>query len=264
MFFNLQEFNWRLSEINQLTSIKFAHCMLTDKDTYTQLTPFCKCRDFFNDLILKNQLNINFNIYGFKYLKDIKQRDEDHTILALFIPDKKEYNNFLNNILIYLPEIEKTNEIKPYELVFPTNLKSYIIIKADKYWQSHTLLLSFFTFLLRCFCYPIEHKNNFYINILNSEYKDKQLNREINYINSLEIKKLLFFQNNLKQLIPENYKQSPYGESIFIFHDQSGFYNFLHHDNINRIISCNKDLKKHFIELYNSSCPVDVNPVTQS
>lgn len=265
MLFNKVFFNWSLSQINQVTSILFAHCILKDKDTYEQSTPFCKCRDYFNDLIIKNQSKETFTIYGFVFdITQKKQRDEDHTLFALSIPDYVEYNNFIKNIIIYLPKIELTNKIKPYELIIPKNSNSILIIKADKYWQSHPLILSFFTFILRCFCYPLQkNKNDLYTNVENSDYKHKSFSNEINYIKKLNHDLLLFFQNNLKQIIPEDYQQPIYTEDKIIFHDQSGFFNFLKHNDLPRIIRSHQKLKENFIKLYNS-CQVDVNPVTPS
>lgn len=264
MLFNKRPYTWDLVQINQTTSILFAHCTQITEDTYEQITPFCRCRDFFNDLILKNQLKEDFIVYNFKYLQELKQRDEDFTLFALSISNKQEYNNFLINIKRYLPQIELTNKINPYELIIPENSKSIIIIKADKYWQSHPLILSFFTFILRCFCYTFDNnQDNLYTNVLNSTYKIQFNVNEIKYLNDIDLNQLLFFQNNLKQLIPEDYQQSIYTENRMLFHDQCGFYNFLKHKDINRIIVSHIKLKEQFNKLY-EQCPVDANPVTPS
>lgn len=258
--FKAQQFDWHLSQIAQTTTIQFAFCDEIEPQVYQNLIPFCKCRDFLNDFYLKPYMNINYTIYGFKYSLDTKQQNQDHTLLALFFANQKEYNNFIKNIHTYLPSIEKANNLIPFEL-YKTNLKNYLVIKADKYWQEHPLTMSFFSFLLRCCCYNVDINYDLFEQINN--YQEYSI--EKNYLTVLNLNFLKCFYLNLKQIIPSDFELLLLNTKtdLYVFHDFSGFYSFVRNDT-SFYLPDYKELRKTYAKLKENLCQVDAVPVTQS
>lgn len=128
-----------------------------DDETGKTITPFCMCKDFFNDMFWSNKVKKPITKFGFKWEpnkhKDVLNRD----ILSLTIRlrDKINYEKFfeitdkeLKGVKSILNKFEKVNKFIKTKVEY-SDEKKYLIISFDNKWSDVPYLLSAFLFIIR-------------------------------------------------------------------------------------------------------------------
>lgn len=257
-----------LAENWQYQKLQFCYLQQDKDNNYTNITPWCKCRDFLNDSLycfINNKPT--FEIYNYKhpeFNKDYK------VLLGIKSTKQEELNNILYNFH-YLTELEnfyklKTNSelIQLFQDPTENNIMRILIIKPSSFWLEDTLKFSLFTYLLRLCSYHLTHYDT--KTIFNTIFKESNnisndygliqssLEEVYNYfiLNLNTITKNIIYKQNLNEL-NDLYE---YECDYYIFHDRLGFVAFLinYQDEINTLIK-NKN--------NNKICPQDVKPVIQ-
>ena len=262
-----------LAENWQYKKLQFSYLQKDKDNNYTNITPWCKCRDFLNDSLycfLNKKPTIE--IYNYKH----PEFDEDYKVLlGIKSVEQKELNNILYNFY-YIAELEnfynltKTSEI--FQDTEENNTKKILIIKPSSFWLKDTIKFSLFTYLLRLCSYNLlnylcsynllNYKTKTIFDTVSKESKNtsndygliqSSLEEVYNYfiLNLNTITKNIIYKQNLNEL-NDLYE---YECDYYTFHDRLGFVAFLinYQDEINTLIINNK----------NKICPQDVKPVIQ-
>ena len=144
-----------LTEIRQNKGVRFALANLDEeKKEAVQLHEFVRCRDYFSDVLYCDENQCNMSVYGFKYDGTKNKLDKSSTNIILEMPsdDTSIPFNFPK-----LNEIESKWNINPSEIfkLKEQREKTIYLVKADPIFLNRTVLLSFYTLLLRMMAYPI-------------------------------------------------------------------------------------------------------------
>ena len=132
-------------EIYQDSDLKFAFAV-EDDESVTQVHDFIKCRDFFNEALVGSQLKCESpSIYGFKYPSEKTPADTETTRLILKGADFTKFLKNLDILMMYEKglsdtptRVEKIPETDFYYLTGPSR------------WMLSTVMISFYTHILRC------------------------------------------------------------------------------------------------------------------
>ena len=221
--------NKHLSEEQQYIKTKFFIVNKLEENLYEKRTPNILCRDFLNDVLYCITFNTSINIYNFDYDQTKENLNKENIYLCLKFTSKTQKQNFIFNFK-FLSKLEKFYNLETFTSYEETNNYLTLLIKHHPIWFSNTMTLSFFTFILRCLCYP-KCKENFWEFIKNSTYKYKTWNNTYNIINTPESQILtdnIYFKNfiiNFK-ILTSNYKQQKF-DSKYSIHNKSGFLSYL-------------------------------------
>lgn len=238
-----------LMEDSQDAKIQFAFLEKLDDVFYTNITAWCKCRDFINDAFFiqqeskKHNKIISKNIYGFEYTS---RKNLELNTLGIISPDIEELKNIEKNF--------NTFKIKNFENhFFPTNTNTVItyvpefltghkmlVIEPNDIWLSNTYTLSLFTLILRFCCYKRKHENIW-------ESTLQQHNSERYLIETIKTRpgnfnKILF---NLDKLPNPIKSLDIFEDSMSYIHNRLGILNLIFNDDI--------------LCLGDKECPADVN-----
>lgn len=141
----------RLCEVFQSNEIKFAFVNYTNvENTMQLLMSWVKCREYFNELLMKNHHPDEFNfdqVHGFQYNYDDFPLNTEELLLAIKFPSKNSKEQFIAN-LPFIHDVEKLHNLPPttYQLTTTTNT---LVIKGSKFWQQHCLLLNIYSMLIK-------------------------------------------------------------------------------------------------------------------
>ena len=254
-----------LAENWQYQKLQFSYLQKDKDNNYTNITPWCKCRDFLNDsLYCFLNKKPTFEIYNYKH----PEFDEDYKVLlGIKSVEQKELNNILYNFY-YITELEnfynltKTSEI--FQDTEENNTKKILIIEPSSFWLEDTIKFSLFTYLLRLCSYDLTSHNTktIFVTILkesNNTSNDygliqSSLAEVYNYfiLNLNTITKSIAYKQNINDL--DDLYEHEY--DYYVFHDRVGFVAFLikYQDEIKTLLK-----KKN----NNKICPQDVKPVIQ-
>lgn len=254
----------RLAENWQYQKLQFSYLQQDEDNNYTNITPWCKCRDFLNDSLycfIKNKPT--FEIYNYKHT----EFDKDYKVLLGIKSEKQEeLTNILYNFY-YIAELENfynlTNTSEVFQDTEENNTKKILIIKPSSFWLKDTIKFSLFTYLLRLCSYNLtKYKTKTIFDTVSKESKNasndygliqSSLEEVYNYfiLNLNTITKSITYKQNINDL-NDLYE---YECDYYTFHDRLGFVAFLinYQDEINTLIINNK----------NKICPQDVKPVIQ-
>lgn len=239
----------QLMEDHQDAKIQFAFIEKADEKIYTNITAWCKCRDFINDAFFIQQESNRRNkhlkktIFGFEYESKLGLKLDT---LGIISPDMTELQNIIDNFAAF-----KICRFEDY--FFPTNTNTKIkyiseiltghkmlFIRPNDIWLSNTYTLSLFTLILRFCCYNKKHQNIW-------ESTKQQNNSEKYLIETIRIK-----PKNLNKLLLNLEKVPDPAKSLSIvedampyIHNRLGIMNLLYNDDT--------------IPMEDKECPVDVS-----
>lgn len=196
----LQEETEDLNEIAQVSNIKFAFGILKEEtEEIDPVTPWFKCRDFFNDFFVTNQYPdfiTSYRIYGYDS-KAIEVTDFSKLLLLVKSPNEINLSSLLKNQSSFENEWGFSSSV-----VFPYNKKVLIIIPPREAINNN-VAFSFYTAFLRYYLnvsidvYPDIHpKDN-----LNMHCSDRNIFFDYNGAYSFKDK-----ENKIKELISVNQK----------------------------------------------------------
>lgn len=141
-----------LAEIYQSKTVKLSFLRKTAEDTYIECNAPAQCRDFLHDIVFAAQTKIDYAIYGMSYDSKAHPLDLDVTRICIKMPDRKSAEAFLAHVP-YLHAIEASNDLELSRVVPVEDL--VIFIEGSKFWQSSSVLVSLYTFLLRIMAYDV-------------------------------------------------------------------------------------------------------------
>jgi hypothetical protein len=257
----------QLAENWQYQKLQLCYLKQDEDNNYTNITPWCKCRDFLNDsLYCFLNKKPTFEIYNYKH----PEFTNDYKILLGIKSEKQEeLTNILYNFY-YIAELENfynltnTSEVFQDTVENSNNIKKILIIKPSSFWLTDTIKFSLFTYLLRLCSYDLTSHNTKTIfdtilkesNYTSNDYGliQSSLTEVYNYfiLNLNTIIHSELYKNNLNEL-NDLYE---YECDYYLFHDRLGFVAFLinYQDEIKTLLK-----KKN----NNKICPQDVKPVIQ-
>lgn len=243
----------KLSEEDQNIKTKFFLVNKIKENTFNKITPYIKCRDFLNDVLYCITFNTDFFIYGFEFKQTKEQIKKENLYLSLKFISHKAIKDFKENFH-YLNKFESLYNLSDFSTYEETNRKTVLLIKHNNFWFSNTMILSLFTFILRCLSHP-NITGNFWEFIKNTKqcyisWNDRRSiipSKESEYIT--EIPNLRYFILYLNK-ISSHYEQKKYNCKYDI-HNYSGFLSYLRSTNntspLTKIIKdtpqCQEDVK---------------------
>lgn len=140
------------SQEPQESRVVFSIAKKIDDTTYSREYAYFRCKDFFNEIIAARYFGY---IYQMVYRFKAKEIYNDKEFFLIFSsPDSDERSNFLSNLKV-LKEVEELVGIpirRRSKILKADDYQSYII-RVPKEWLSSTLMISFYTLLLRSFVY---------------------------------------------------------------------------------------------------------------
>ncbi len=231
MKFVKTNWNQNLSEIGQQLNVKFAFGVISeDKTTVTNGMSFVKCRDFFGDVLLALEENVTKGIYGFSFNPKKHKIDTEHTRILVQCPDITTYNNFLTNFKHHRTTFAELSGVS-YGRIRKLNDLT-IMVTANKFWMKSVPNISWFTYFLKCCCYPLDNTKTLFENLETQKYLTadwtgallNQTTNECNYYNKSK-HALVVMLENIKRLN----KNLPYvsgwdtQKEINTVHNSSGF-----------------------------------------
>jgi hypothetical protein len=152
----------QLAENWQYQKLQLCYLKQDEDNNYTNITPWCKCRDFLNDsLYCFLNKKPTFEIYNYKH----PEFTNDYKILLGIKSEKQEeLTNILYNFY-YIAELENfynltnTSEVFQDTVENSNNIKKILIIKPSSFWLTDTIKFSLFTYLLRLCSYDLTSHN---------------------------------------------------------------------------------------------------------
>lgn len=142
------------SEDRQAQVVKFSYASKLKEDRFKQLSGYFVCRDFLGDVLFSEEKNIPIKIYGFCWNPADGKIDRDKTRLLLKFSNEKQEEFLIKNLNI-LNEIEKENDLELTEISQSTEAREFLL-EGDRRWQSSIILISAYSFLLKCLTYEIK------------------------------------------------------------------------------------------------------------
>jgi len=140
--------NNTLRESFQANEIKFAFVNPVGED-FQAVHPFVKCREYFNELLMKNYHPEKFHFvttYGFAYRHDKFPLDLSATRIALSFPTEEQKATFIKS-LPFIHKVEDANSVDHTEVV-DIDARTVIVL-ASKFWIQKALLTNIYTLLLK-------------------------------------------------------------------------------------------------------------------
>lgn len=191
----------QLCEAMQVNDVKFAFTNKTDSGDYQVLMNFVKCREYFNEFLMKNHHPDEFKFvetYGFQYKYEEYPYNMKNPSIAIKLPKKAMYKVFSEN-LHFLNMIEDFNGIEKSRIVEiedDSTIGKTFILEYSPTWINTCLLFNIYTLLIKLCTLNIQNKTY-------AELKEKyklETPSELTYINSITIKKVNNLLNNLKDM----------------------------------------------------------------
>lgn len=190
------------SQEPQESRVVFSIAKKIDNSTYSREYAFFRCKDYFNEIIAARYFGYVYQmVYRFK-AKEIYNDKEFFLIFSS--PDSDERSNFLSNLKI-LEEVEKLVGIpirRRSKILKADDSQSYII-RVPKEWLSSTLMISFYTLLLRSFVYITDSGtlDNHVHRMSNLQHNDGRMFKDISTTKEFNI---LTFLSNYKVIFKTN------------------------------------------------------------
>lgn len=137
--------------------IGFGYLKKTGKDKYKTVTPLSPCKDYLNDVIYSETLNVPIGACGLKYEKQ-NIFDGKKGYLAMdfleskygsrpqFATDKQAFEQNIGAIQTVINWVEDKLNVPHSEITKDGDL---YLVKGDNYWHTSTYLISLYTLLLR-------------------------------------------------------------------------------------------------------------------
>lgn len=143
-----------LNEIYQSMELKMGLLRREKGETFKQVTPFVKCRDFLCDVHSATLAKKDFHIYGMNWIGSKDKVDWDTIRLVLRFPNNKTRDIWIASLDAIMHGIELNNGMEPS---VPELLENGdVVCVGDKAWLSNALKFSLYTFLLRVMCYKLD------------------------------------------------------------------------------------------------------------
>lgn len=145
---------FRLSEIGHgQREVQFA---FINPETGETITPFCRCKDYFNDMFFAKKTGISVNICGFKWNKDDDNGilDKDELAIAVRLRDRDDHNfhditkEEVESVFSLLNKFTLVNDFGHLAVELSDDNK-YIIIRFSRKWIDIPYLCSTFFLLVR-------------------------------------------------------------------------------------------------------------------
>lgn len=221
-----------LFEAIQVNGVEFAFTNKLDSGDYQLITNFVKCREYFNEFLMKNHHPDEFSfteVYGFTYKHEEYPYQMQNPSIAIKLPQKSMYKTFVEN-LDWLNTIEDINDISKTCIVEcddqPTKGCQFIL-EFDNKWASSCLLFNIFTLLIKVCTFEVKAKT--FAELL-QPYDPDYRPSELAYINSVSVPTFNNLLNNLKELFQVKSKFVDGFDSVrgsYDVHQSSGILTFL-------------------------------------
>lgn len=221
-----------LCEAMQVNAVKFAFTNKLDSGDYQLITNFVKCREYFNEFLMKNHHPDEFSfkeVYGFIYKHKEYPYQMQNPSIAIKLPKKGMYKTFVEN-LDWLNTIEDINDISKTYIVEcddqPTKGCQFVL-EFDNTWASSCLLFNIFTLLIKLCTFEVKTKT--FAELL-QPYDQYSRPSELVYINSVSVPTFNNLLNNLKGLFTVKSKFVDGFDSVRVAYDvhmHSGILAFL-------------------------------------
>lgn len=237
-----QDLDLNLCEDSQTLRLQFFFVSKNEDDTYKQITPYIRCRDFLNDTLYCIENKKDFNLYGYRFRGPEFKRNLNTLYLCIKFEDYNEnnkiqfdeYNNFTNNFY-YLRAFETLYNLDTKTHYENTNVEDVIMIKHNPFWSQNTVIFSVFTYILRCCCYEV--KGNFWDFIKKSTHFYKNWDNDFEEKNTtdaelilyIENHKLKYFISNLDILDINSKLNTLYFHNSSSIHEQLGFVYYINY-----------------------------------
>jgi hypothetical protein len=143
-----------LNEIMQQKQTRYAHAVVEEDGSITQVHQECLCRDFLGDVVVSNVQNQKYEIYGMSYdpKKDVRINLE-RTQLLIYFPKVEDEKCFEENFK-FLQMLEDSYGIKKSSFIdVEPKVK---LVTGNKWWMEELYRFSFYTFVLRCLTYKVK------------------------------------------------------------------------------------------------------------
>lgn len=237
-----------LAEEGQQAQIKFAVCM-PEGNTLVNITPWIKCRDFFNEMIYIQQAKYQeeLHIYGFhwEYNNELQKLMNNDGIVhvALGVAEKEKEAWEKNMYLLTLADKAIGAEPTGIEIIehvydgYNLNYKTFYHLKMDSKWFSNSVMFSMFTFFIRLFCNPnLEAKEDLLLTLysaasstefVKANYGDGNLLRQT-VKNTAKFEYFLKHWEELTGFQPQPIDDSCTGSLVGKLHNGSGIASMMH------------------------------------
>jgi len=154
-----------LAEEEQTQEVTMAFA-IKNGTAWTNKTAFVHCRDFLTDTLVMDITKQNFIIYSYQYEYEKTKDTTQNLYLVLNLPTTELV--YLQKNIHYLHTLETYYNLPKTKLtkLTLTNLQenptanfdigyNIILVKANKFWKSHTVSLSLYTAFLRALTYSL-------------------------------------------------------------------------------------------------------------
>lgn len=141
------------SQDGQFHNVGFAYAHLDGVKAH-QLCGYFVCRDFLGDALFAEEQKVPIRIYGFTWTPEKQKIDRDKTRLLVQVSSLEMRKTFEKNLPI-LYGVEKDNDFEQ-TVVTDSNEELEFLVEADPRWQESVVLISLYSFLLKCLTYDIK------------------------------------------------------------------------------------------------------------
>lgn len=191
-----------LCESMQVNDVRFAFTNKLESGDYQLITNFVKCREYFNEFLMKNHhpQEFKFNdVYGFVYKYEEYPYNMSNPNIAIKLPKKSMYDTFVQN-LVLLNAIEDFNDI-PKTYVVETSDKQtrgYVfVLEFSPLWIKSCILFNIYTLLLKLCTLDIHTKG---FTELHDRVYDYSKPSELTYVKTIGLNVFNSILNNIKEL----------------------------------------------------------------
>lgn len=225
-----------LNEIGQSLNVKFSFAKVNG-DNVERLHEWVKCRDFLGDVVYAMSAKVVTDIYNFVVNPAVFTTDQETTTMLMLFPTKVARDAFLANYEHIVHAVEKKNKIALTKVTL-TNEDLVVCVQGHKFWQRAVWLISLYSYLLKCSCYP-------YKNVV--EWRKEVVEKgvtESGYMMTVQ-KNWEVFEDKLKKILGRT--KHPVGvdtTKISTIHNHNGFVSVLGRPQINKTNTFSKALLK--------------------
>lgn len=192
----------QLFESMQVNEVRFAFTNKQDNGDYQLITNFVKCREYFNEFLMKNHHPKEFDfkeVYGFVYKYEEYPYNMKNPSIAIKLPKKDMYPVFVKN-LEFLNAIEDFNGMEKTFIVETSEATTRgvsFVLEFSPTWINSCILFNIYTLLIKLATLDIKHNS---IKNLTDVFKHSRPS-EITYVESITTKVFNAILNNLKALM---------------------------------------------------------------
>lgn len=197
-----------LTESFQANDLKFSFAKLDKDGHYHMQHVWVKCREYFNEILMKNHHPDDFayeEVYGLKYNYDKFPLEMNETCFAVKFQNQEVKQTFLDN-LEFIHKIEDLHKIEHTKIQAEFDGRDdVVVLHSSKFWMQKCVLFNVYSLLIKLCSLGANEKSWKQLEVIGN--KLAQFPSELEYIRTLQEENFVRIIHGLTEIcnVPTKY-----------------------------------------------------------